>query len=396
MWHRLLFTIIPKIYWITIFSGILLRFSDNFISLSNIILNLAIALIFIKISIIIHEIGHLVCAKIAGGKPQRMILGKGHEIIRFRIFKIKIIIKKVLKGGFAMASFYKLDNLKLRYFVYIIGGVLFNFLAALSAYMLFDFDWRTLGDKDHINAATSFIFVNTGAGLLNLIPFQIKNMGIIIPSDGLSLLKLPFKKIDQVKKDIDASELFDAFEYYELKEYDKAITIYEKHIMNAENTFFIRLNLSVMYLKKGEFDKSYLLLRELKEELHDKKYKPYRALVNNNIAWVYLLKGKITEADLCSKTAIAIDANEIHFQGTRGAILIEKGEVKKGIKMLTSLIDLKLPNNITLSTAMSLYSGYTTLGDLDKAKKYKDFVEKNTSLLAADDEQYWRIICHKT
>lgn len=396
MWHRVLFAIIPKIYWVAIICGLLLRLIDNFMSLSNTILNLAIALIFIKLSLIIHEIGHLASAKLVGGKPHKMFFGKGHEICRFEIFRIKVIINKVLNGGLALASFYNLNYLKWRYFVFMIGGVLFNFLAAICVYLLFGFNWRDLGAGSEITFATPFIFVNTGLALINLIPFQIKKMGIKIPSDGLSILKLPFKKVDQVKKDINASELFDAFKFYELKEYDKAIEIYEKYIANAANTFFIRLNLSVMYLKTGKFDESFLLLTQLREELVDKKNKPYRALVNNNIAWLYLLKGNIEEADFCSKTAFAIDSNEIHFKGTRGSVLIEKGKIKKGIRMLAPLMDFKLPNSNTLSIAMSLYSGYIALDDFRKAKKHKDFIEHNLNLLELDEIEFWKIICDKS
>ena len=37
---------------------------------------------FIKVAVIIHELGHLVFGKLVGGKPHHAVIGLGHEIVK--------------------------------------------------------------------------------------------------------------------------------------------------------------------------------------------------------------------------------------------------------------------------------------------------------------------------
>ena len=80
----------------------------NFISavsqLGNVLINLGTLLVAVKGAVIIHESGHLIAAKLVGGTPRRVVLGKGHELYRTKIFRIRIIVNSSFLGGHAYAT----------------------------------------------------------------------------------------------------------------------------------------------------------------------------------------------------------------------------------------------------------------------------------------------------
>src|SRR5688572_24818041 len=135
---RVLFTLFPIGYWIVVLVGALIDSNDpEYKSLGYFLINLGFFLLLFKSAMIIHEVGHLFAAKVVGGRPRRIRLGKGNELSRFTVFGIKIIVHSRFNGGAAMASFDKTSLLKLRYAVYLIGGLGANVLIASLVYLVF-------------------------------------------------------------------------------------------------------------------------------------------------------------------------------------------------------------------------------------------------------------------
>ena len=186
--------------------------------------------------------------------------------------------------------------------------------------------------------------------------------------------------------------LLDAYEYFELKEYNKAIQIYQDYQKIDNSQLIVTINLSVMYMKKGEYLRSLDYLNSVIELLNDNKSKGYKALVHNNLAWLYLILKDYEKADSFSKIAIDLVPREKNFQGTRGSALIEKGEVEQGINMLLNLVDFKFPNSQTLAAAMYLCLGYSKLDKKKEITKYLDFVQTNIDKLDIDEVKIWESI----
>jgi tetratricopeptide (TPR) repeat protein len=391
-----LLALFPLYYWLILGLAFFLRIPDGLTTLSNQIINIVTTLLFIRIGVIIHESGHLLFAKLSGGNPKRMILGNGHEVHRFEFSKIKIIINNQFKGGFAMANFDNQNLIKLRRFIYTAGGAVTNFIFAYIVYLIFKLDFLFLSGKYGINISSAFIFANFFLGVFSLIPYYLNYQGIKIPTDGLSLLKIPFRKKELLEEEINQNDFFEGIELFELKEYDKAIAIFER-FSKIENTAFVaKLNLGMMYLKKGEFDNSLKMHLNCLESLSDEKNKIFKALVNNNLAWIYLITKDYTKADFHSKTSFSINQKEMNFQGTRGSTLIEIGRVEQGIKILEPLVDFKYPNSQTLSAAMYLFFGFFILQNEKKKIKYLDFILKHSSLLDKDEIYLWDFIKERT
>jgi len=391
--YRLIFTLVPKSYWIGLIIGILLRLpGGEYIILSNIILNITSILIFTKIGVIIHEIGHLLFAKMVNGKPRRLILGNGHEVSRFRLFNIKVVINTPFRGGFAFSSFDYQKFIKWRYLFYVSGGFLSNLILVLIIYQFSGFNIDAISGEYGIDLASAFIFSNSMLIISALIPYRISYMGIKMPNDGLNIITLPFRNFTKLKERINTNNLLDAYEYFELKEYNKAIQIYEDYQKIDNSQLIVTINLSVMYMKKGEYLRSLDYLNSVIELLNDNKSKGYKALVHNNLAWLYLILKDYEKADSFSKIAIDLVPREKNFQGTRGSALIEKGEVEHGINMLLNLVDFKFPIGQTLAAAMYLCLGYSKLDKKKEITKYLDFVQTNIDKLDIDEVKIWESI----
>lgn len=390
---KVVFSIFPKWYWITIISAILFRFlEDEYVILSNFLINFVAVLTFIRIGILLHETGHLISAILVKGKPRRLVLGNGYEVQRFVLFGIKIIINTSFRSGFVFASFENHKFLKFRYLLYVAGGSITNLLLAYYFYKVFNFNTDTFFGKYGIDLASGFIFANAFLAVTALIPFRINYLGMSISNDGLKILQLLFKKRKRIISSINTSELLDAYDYYEDRKYDKAMQIYEKYLEeeDGEQNIPVQINLSVVYLKKGMFNESLQLLGNIEKLLKtDKKVQNYKALVYNNLAWLYLIQQNIEQADKYSKAAFEIRPSEQVIQSTRGSVLIEKGEIETGINHLLHLVDFKYINNQVLAAAIYLSYGYYLKKNTKEEKKYTEFVLNNLSLLDDDDLQIW-------
>jgi tetratricopeptide (TPR) repeat protein len=68
-----------------------------------------------------------------------------------------------------------------------------------------------------------------------------------------------------------------------------------------------------------------------------KKNKNLDGLLLNNLAWTYLLVGKLEllhKADTCSRIALETLPWLVHCKGTRGSVLVEYGKYEEGLKLL--------------------------------------------------------------
>ncbi len=385
---RLFLTILPKFFWIVLMFGVSFRFiGGEYYILCNSIIYFLLIYIFIKVGIVIHEIGHLVFAEILGGEPRRLELGKGQEIFRFELAKIKVIINSLFCCGASFAIFPNQKLLKIKYLFFVSGGILFNIFFAYPIYLFNGLNLDFLSGEFGVDIGSAFVISNVYLIIFSIIPYKVTYNGIKIANDGLTILKLPFRNREKIYKEICTSELFDAFDYYEAKEYDKAIDIYERYLRFDEVQTRIKIDLGLMYLKKGNYFKALELSIETIDSLKNKEDKKYQAVVYNNIAWIYLIIRDIENADTYSEKAYNIVPSEKSFQGTRGSVLIEKGEIDVGIRMLSNLVDFKFVNSQTISSSMYLGYGFFLKGEHKEQKKYMDFVENNINKLDIDEKK---------
>ncbi|SHH77783.1 Peptidase M50B-like [Chryseolinea serpens] len=148
MAKKVFLTLFPLPYWILIVAGTVLGFlGDDFSSLSNAFINCGIFLVAAKLATIFHEIGHILAAKLVGGTPRRMILGRGHELYRAQIYGVRVVVNSSFRGARVTATFNHPSFLRLRYAFYMMGGVLCNGLIAFVFFSLFGFNFFGANDQ---------------------------------------------------------------------------------------------------------------------------------------------------------------------------------------------------------------------------------------------------------
>ncbi|WP_299518997.1 site-2 protease family protein [Winogradskyella sp.] len=391
---KILRAIFPFYFWIFLVTGcITLLIGDEFGKLGYMSLNLVATLLFIKVGVVIHEIGHLLFGKLAGGNPKRIVLGKSHEVKRFQVFNVKIILNKDFNGGFAFVNFPVGKKSKINKFILTSGGFFTNLIVAYLVYAVFGFNAAYLSGKHGLDFYSAFILANTLLAIISLIPYYVEYLGVKVATDGLTLLKLLFSKKNE--SNIDYNDFFEAQDRFEDKDFDEAINLYKKYLELEETKLLASYNVGLMHLKKGEPDEALRWIEPCLDIVDKEKNKMMYAHINNGLAWLKLVADDHEDIDLLSKTAYSIKPDFSYFAGTRGSVLIELGKVEQGIKILEPLIDFKFPNNQTISAAIYLYYGHMLQAKSDKAKKYFNFIVENVEVLDLDEKMLWNRVQEK-
>lgn len=363
----------------------------------NALVYFGMCVLALKLAIIVHEAGHLVFARLAGGKPIRMVLGMGvHELYRREVRGVAIIIHKNFRGGYAHASFTTGHHLKLRYALYMAGGALGNLIVAVI--------FRVVGGPPlwphetyfYVDLSSIIIISNVFLAVWSLVPFTTNVQGRRVPTDGLYLLKLPFIPKKEVKFNADADALYDIHQRVEAKKYTEALTLLEVYLEKHPTEYTQQLTHAHLLLKTGQFEASLALTLQLRDRIHENAFKPLAGMLYNLLAWTYLVQDNLEQADIHSALAVQAIPGDINFRSTRGAVLVEKGKIGEGVPHLLQSMDFEYSNNNTLSAAIHLLLACHRKGDLITRDKYRAFLEANYTQLDLDEKHLFDRILYST
>jgi len=350
------------------------------------IVNILLVVICTKIMVIIHEAGHLLTARWAGATPKRMVLGTGYEIYRTEFKGVKIIFNSIPLGGEAAALFGDVPHLRWRNAFYIVGGPLFNFITILILYLIFGFDFSFFTGSHGFSPASAMILASS-IGVLNLIPARAKRRGQKVSTDGLRLLKVLFASRKTLHSELTLlkhhEDYFQAFDYYESKQYDDARKIYQSILHDIPDEFSAQSMLALIELKCLRFDEALQLFKNLEVRVNTKEHQGYKGIIYNNIAFTYLLRNEPAEALQYANVAVNLLKNEPNIIGTYAATLIENGD-DNGIAWMMNEIDTDHPNDHTIMASVYVALGYHLKGDYKSRDKYLKFVYDNQDRLDND------------
>ncbi|WP_158856785.1 M50 family metallopeptidase [Lunatibacter salilacus] len=386
---KIIFIIIPKGYWaIFIVAILLLLLGDSYFTFGIILINIFLVLIGLKFAIFVHEIGHLIFAKMVNGIPRRIIFGNGDKVCQFNVRGVKLVLNSKLDRGLIISEFEDTRFIRCKLIFYACGGFLANFIVAF-AFILLSIN------PEAIYFSATFALANLLLGIFSLLPSYTKIQGVKIDSDGLSILKITFLKKSTLQESLASVKLFVAEDYFESKEFEKSIVIYEDLQSKIKNSKYLNLFLSLAYMKLGYFQKSIELMCDLLPSIDEEAFKNLKFIIYNALAWEYLLVNNLEEADKFSKLTNQFIENNEFIRGTTASILIEKGQLEEGLRLITNDVDFNLPNNQSLSAAMYIGYAYAGLGDNQNAKKYMEFVDLNSNVLDLDEKFLYERIKEK-
>jgi len=194
-------------------------------------------------------------------------------------------------------------------------------------------------------------------------------------TDGYHLLTLPFKETKGLDELNLAFEEMKAFEYIQQERYNEALEIYEKLQELKPDNFLMNLNVGHIQLFKGNLEKARnifinVLERLEKEKADDMGYEHFRYILYNNIAWtniVHFRENLLEQADNYSRKALDSSPKFGVFLGTRGAVLIRKGNIKEGISLLKKALKYHSENSARSAEALFIGIGEAQLGNRREA-----------------------------
>jgi len=395
---RILFkTAIGIIIAVSVIIFIELYFRDHGMKIS--VLDLVAFLFFIYVNIYVHEFGHVAAAKSMKVGIQKVMIGSGRELIRTNLFGFPLIITGNIGGGFTFPSHIRGSLLKLRTLIFLTGGILIQALLTFVCILIRRFEPGAFNISEGFDLSNAFIISNLLMIGISLVPMKFRYRGIKIPNDGLRILRTLFLKGKSIIQEILVSGVIsDAHEYYTRKEYEKAAEAYIKCIEQYPNEVIPKINLSATLIKSLKFEEAKKILVALNEENHNKQYD---FLIYNNLAWVLLLhndQASLVEADKFSKMAFDLNPDVPTVRGTRGCVLIEKGQIEEGINLLKRNVRLSKPIDEEMNGPLGFFFmayAYYMKGRKDEARKYLIPLEGYENL-DADDKYLFDLVITKT
>jgi len=327
----------------------------------------------------------LLAATLVGGLPRRITLGLGHKMLATNIRGIKLVLNSIPLGGRAWADFVQTNFTKWKFGFYVAGGVMSNVLVALLVYLPFGFDPGYLAGTTGVDIPSAIIAANL-IGVINLFPFYSNAYGERTASDGLMLLQLLFDFNGKFKRMASLTDIHEAMEYFENKQYDKAYDIFQQYIQTSPDIKALMLmNIGAIHIRKGQVDEALKILDDIEKDIHSKPFRKWKGYFYNNMAWVYLLKNNIEQAFAYASQAMKAMSNNSFVRGTYGCVLIEKGELVKGMRLLFKNMDFNYPNNTTLTASIYLMLAFQRRGDVKSRDLHLSFVKKHVDSLDLDE-----------
>lgn len=372
-------------------------FRPEVANMGNFLINAGLFFPALRLSIIIQEAGHLAAARLVGGTPREIILGKGSEVYRTRLLGIHITLRAQFSDGFSVSTFGNLSFLKVRYLLVILGGSLATILVMATITWLAGFDFYNTHYEFSVSPGAVFILASIVTLLRNLIPHTTTTLGTQHPNDGRLLLQWPFMSTGDVRRQLDAALVHEGMAHLENHDYTRARKVFREYLDKHPDNAVLALNLAFISLRTGDFEASLqtaLPLHYLLEQGSiSKSVAPH---LYSHLAWTYLVLNDVEAADRFSLLALNANPNNETVGGTRGAVLVEKGEVAAGMKLLFPVMDFDQATNETLAAAIYLVLAYHHLGEMKSCIAHLNFVYQNLDALEADQKVIFERVLAKT
>ena len=333
--------------------------------------------------------GHAVTARILNFRVFSVTMGYGRRILEFEIFQIPIIFNLLPLQGITSALAKTRRLFRTRMWLYIAGGPATHIL---SVFLCF----QVLGANDFLETIfprslfvgfaplTAFIYANVILFLNAMIPQKLHLPTGPAFNDGYHLLTIPFTKTEAIKDLELAFVEMETINFIRQEKYDDALKIYEKLQQLLPDNFLMNINIGQIHLAKGEVEKARILFTETLEKLEkekgkDEAYKHYFYLLYNNIAWtsiVYPRQDLLDQADEYSEKALNFSPRFTAFLGTRGSVLIRKGEIEAGINLLKTALKHHSDAVARSAESLSIGIGEAKLGNRRKALEWLEKARK--------------------
>jgi tetratricopeptide (TPR) repeat protein len=280
-------------------------------------------------------------------------------------------------GGLTRTLDPRLRGFRFRWWLTVFGGPSVNALLALATLLIVDKRFSIVQCCRGWDLLTAFVLANLLVLLWNLIPRRIHASHGPNPSDGLSLLQIPFLKEAEIRKEASMYYLVLASLDLNEKRYDAAQLLYKEGLRAFPESRLLKNDLGVAKLRSGDHAgarEEFLALSS------DPEIDPnIRPLALSNIAAADLLlnhQDLLAEADRCSEEAIKSLAWHPSIKGTRASVLVALGKWDEGILLAREVMDSSPEPSKKATHACTIALGFNGKGNQPEALKHLEMAER--------------------
>jgi hypothetical protein len=337
-------------------------------------------LAFLGVVVILHELGHFACGKLLQARVFRVTIGVGATLWRGKFGETVFEFKTLPLAGYNLFGYPDLAWMRMNHFLVVLGGPFVNAMALVPLVALISMRGPLGGAYLYaLVLGVAWAIANVTLLASSLPPYynKIGDLSCKLPSDGLALLTTPFLSIEK-RRSMHAR--------YFMQEADAAFqdgrigdarrwSEYGLHYYPGEPT--LQFLMGTFQVRQGEYWPARELLLSLlaRDDLNPSA----RVLILNNIAWADLMLGNcglMGEADAFSAEAWTALPWRPALCGTRGAVLVTKGDLQPGIDLLRiALKKNEEPYNRAVN-ACFLALGEARRGDFAAALSYLETAGK--------------------
>ena len=281
------------------------------------------------VHVVPHELGHALVGKLTGFHVLRITVGVGSPLVERRVGSTSIDIRAFPVGGLTYGTTSARRALRTRLWLFAAGGPAATIAVTVVAWRLalaFSGTWAGA-------VLAAFTFAGVVLALGNLFPYRSGGQ----TTDGWKLLTTPFMSRSELDQMVAQSGAVEVVEHLRRGDHDDALSRARAMVDESPDSVESRTALAVVLLRAERWAEAGDEIRDQLAtlDLDDDK----RTLHLNNLAWADLMTGDpslLDEADRASAEAFASQPWRHAIRGTRGSVLVERGELTQGIELLRS------------------------------------------------------------
>lgn len=325
-------------------------------------------LLISTLSLVLHELSHALVAWLLSGHVFGIHIGLGKQLFRGWLGNFYLGVSLFPVSGLCYAGFPTEKRLRLRYAIYISGGLLFHLVVLLISIPLLMRTGNRFPWLDWV------IIINGLILLLNAWPRNIMTAAGRSGSDGMLIWRLLTGKL--TAKELRQTYYRIAAYFAYLQEQPEQVGKYVSEGLKIDPTDGFLENLRVFHLLKDEnrLEDAYTAWKAIVEsEAINAENGLQRAVYFNNYAWTALMHqpdhDSLQTARHFAEEAYSMAPWSPVIKGTLAAVFVEQGEYQQGIEWALAVAK-EAENESSLSQNENIASnlataalGYARLGD---------------------------------
>lgn len=350
-------------------AGLLIFSIDPYSRAALVVLQVSLVVLFVLPLILMHELAHAGAAKLTGLRVFGIMVGIGRTVWSGELFGMQWTFNWLPIGGVTFVGARPVPDIRSKLFLVYLAGPASHLLLAYPAHLMagmfpaFSFAHRSLD---------ALVLANLLMAALNLFPRKLSLMTGVQGTDGWHLLRVPFLKQTELTRLHVGYFVGEALLAYRGNDFKGARGWVDQALALDAHSAIARNVLGIILMADGEYPASRQTFLQLLET-EDGKQPALRYILLNNVAYLNILMGDpalLPEADGYSAEALKHLPWVPPVIGTRGAVLIELGQVGEGVSLLKKSMSLHPDKQGKALNACHIALGEFRRGETIEAHKY--------------------------